>query len=93
MMESYKLILLILSFVRGFHVNMVENSDISKGTFLNQVLQPNQISDLVATLRCDQMKDCQHIFTNDTGIFFLSSLAEIKTGTGTTYAKDGNQMH
>ena len=91
-MKGYKIFLLMLPFVRSYNVNMVENSDISIGTFLKQVFPPNQISDLVAALKCNQMKDCQHIFSNDTGIFFLSSLTEIKTGSGTTYFKDGNHM-
>ena len=80
-------LLFFIPFVKGYKMTIVENSDIEDGKFLATVLPPNQINDLVATLRCNQMENCNHFHMNDTGIFFLSILVETKQGTGTSYIR------
>ena len=65
----------------------MKNLDIEVGKFLDPVLPPNQINDLVPTFWCNQMKDCNHFYMNDTGIFFLFELLKMKTGTWTSYIR------
>ena len=61
---------------------------IEEGSYLNQVLSPNQMGNLVAVLHCSHLKDCNHVFMNDTGIFFLSAFSKVTSGTGTLYLKE-----
>ena len=79
--------LFLLPFVNGCNLKVVKSSDIEEGKFLDTVLPPNQINDLVATPQCNQMENCYHFYMNDTGIFFLSVLLKTKDGTGISYIR------
>ena len=86
------LIFLWFSVVKASHVmKPIKNSDV-KGTYLDKVLPPNQESDLILALYCSQMINCNHVYRNETGVFFLSSITNIGPGTGTIYWKNSVEL-
>lgn len=82
------LLFIFTPFMEGYNeynLTIVKNMDIVDGDFVDQVLPPNQVSKVMATVICHQMEDCNHFFKNDTGIYFLSLYTKLKEGTGTLY--------
>ena len=76
--------LFLLSLVKANHVTLVKDKDVSEGSFLSTILSPNT-PDLVATMHCNRIEECNHLYKNDTGIYFLSSYTAITEGTGSMY--------